>query len=106
MFIPHIGRKKFSVNQTLHGRNMLIAEYLWLAYLDSLPPDEKAYYENLPKGAEPDHPMRRGRKQVSSHIQVLKNIFKYHKCCKWLARKVFAFSVAFLPSSPTWLSLG
>lgn len=58
MFIPHIGRKKFSVGQQLYGRNMLISEYLRLTNCD-----------------------QRGRKQVSSHIQVLKNIFKYHKYC-------------------------
>lgn len=57
-----------------HGRNMLICEYLWLAYCVSLPP-----------GAKPDKLMRRERKQVSSHIQVLKNFFTFHRCCECIA---------------------
>jgi transcriptional enhancer factor len=71
LLIPHIGRKKFSVRQSLFGRNMLIGEYLWLAYCATVPP-----------GVEPDESMKRERKQVSSHIQVLKNIFKHNKYCK------------------------
>ncbi|KAK0631799.1 hypothetical protein B0T14DRAFT_468014 [Immersiella caudata] len=70
LLIPHIGRKKFSVMEQLYGRNMLLGEYLWLAYCATVPP-----------GLEPDETVRRGRKQVSSHIQVLKNIFKHHKYC-------------------------
>jgi len=50
---------------------MLLGEYLWLAYCAS-----------LPLGVEPDPVMSRERKQVSSHIQVLKNIFKNHRCCR------------------------
>jgi transcriptional enhancer factor len=53
------------------GRNELIKEYLWIAYSQSLPP-----------GAEKDPGMKRGRKQVSSHIQVLKNFFTHHRCCE------------------------
>lgn len=68
LLIPHIGRKKYTVRGELCGRNMLLGKYLWLSYCASCP--------------EPDQNMFRGRKQVSSHIQVLKNIFKHHRCCK------------------------
>ncbi|KAK3695058.1 hypothetical protein B0T22DRAFT_438090 [Podospora appendiculata] len=67
LLVPPMGRKKFSMRGHPYGRNMLIAEYLWVAYCASLPPD-----------MEPDERMRRGRKQVSSHIQVLKNFFRHH----------------------------
>jgi hypothetical protein len=52
------------------GRNMLIQRYLWVSYCQTLPP-----------GVKGDESMRRGRKQVSSHIQVLKNFFTHHRCC-------------------------
>jgi hypothetical protein len=72
LLIPQLGRKKYSINGERYGRNMLIGKYLWLAYCLSLPP-----------GVEPDEEnMRRGRKQVSSHIQVLKGFFSFHRCCK------------------------
>lgn len=71
LLIPQMGRKKYAMRGQLHGRNMLISEYLWVAYCLSLPP-----------GAKPDRKMARGRKQVSSHIQVLKNFFIHHRCCK------------------------
>ncbi|KAK0123119.1 hypothetical protein ONS96_010124 [Cadophora gregata f. sp. sojae] len=67
MYLPKMGRRKFSYEGKPHGRNELIRVYLWLAYLESLPP-----------GARPDESMRRTRKQVSSHIQVLKGFFKGH----------------------------
>lgn len=54
-----------------HGRNMLLMHYLWVSYLESLPP-----------GVVPDKLMERSRKQVSSHIQVLKNMFKSMRFCK------------------------
>ena len=66
-----MARKKYSMGGKLHGRNMLIMEYLWLRYLASLAP-----------GEQPDINMKRGRKQNSSHIQVLKGFFKFHRCCK------------------------
>lgn len=69
LLIPQMGRKKYAMRGQLHGRNMLISEYLWVAYCLSLPP-----------GAKPDRKMARGRKQVSSHIQVLKNFFIHHRC--------------------------
>ena len=62
--------KDFPIPPT-HGRNELIKEYLWLAYLESLPP-----------GVRPDESMRRTTKQVSSHIQVLKAFLRDHPACK------------------------
>ncbi|KAK4193444.1 hypothetical protein QBC35DRAFT_469107 [Podospora australis] len=73
LLIPQIRRKKYTIKQQLYGRNMLIGEYLWIAYCQSLPP-----------GVEPDTLMERGRKQVSSHIQVLKNFFKNNRCFHFL----------------------
>lgn len=69
--IPRMGRRKYSYRGKPHGRNELISEYLWIAYLESLQP-----------GRPPDPTMARGRKQVSSHIQVLKTFFKEHPACK------------------------
>jgi transcriptional enhancer factor len=69
--IPAMGRQKFSYRGKLHGRNELIKEYLWIAYLES-----------LPAGQPPDPTMARTRKQVSSHIQVLKAFFKLHAACE------------------------
>ncbi|KAK4238285.1 hypothetical protein C8A03DRAFT_43929 [Achaetomium macrosporum] len=69
LLIPQMRRKKYTMKQTQYGRNMLIGEYLWIAYCQSLPP-----------GVEPDPQMMRERKKVSSHIQVLKNFFSNHRC--------------------------
>lgn len=71
LLIPQMRRKKYTMKQTQYGRNMLIGEYLWIAYCQTLAP-----------GEEPDPTMVRGRKKVSSHIQVLKNFFTNHRCCK------------------------
>lgn len=72
LLIPQqMGKRKYTMRSKLWGRNMLIAEFLWIAYCASLPP-----------GTEPDPKMKRKRKQVSSHIQVLKNFFLNHRCCK------------------------
>ncbi|PQE03320.1 transcription factor protein [Rutstroemia sp. NJR-2017a BBW] len=64
---PQMGRRKFSIKNKPHGRNELIREYLWLAYLDTLAP-----------GEPPDPLMMRSRKQVSSHIQVVKGFLRGH----------------------------
>jgi transcriptional enhancer factor len=66
-----MGQRKFSFGGKPHGRNELIREYLWLVYNESLAP-----------GQYPDEAMRRTRKQVSSHIQVLKGFMKEHPACK------------------------
>jgi transcriptional enhancer factor len=71
--IPKLGRKKFNISGKPHGRNELISLYLWLAHLESLAPGEK-----------PDESKRRGRKQVSSHIQVLKNFMRGEPYCKYI----------------------
>ncbi|KAG4431133.1 hypothetical protein IFR05_013382 [Cadophora sp. M221] len=63
--IPPMGRRKQSCQGKLCGRNELIAVYIWNAYLATLMPGER-----------PDMSMMRTRKQVSSHIQVLKGVFK------------------------------
>lgn len=71
LIIPHMGRKKYSMQGKQFGRNMLISEYLWIAYCCSLQPGQKAE--------------ERKRKQVSSHIQVVKKMFEKHRCCKSLS---------------------
>lgn len=71
LLIPQMRRKKYAMKEALYGRNMLIGEYLWIAYCQTLPP-----------GVEPDPQMARERKKVSSHIQVLKHFFSNHRCCK------------------------
>jgi transcriptional enhancer factor len=71
ILIPRMGRCKYSYGGKLHGRNEMITRYLWIAYLQSLAP-----------GATPDPSMARTRKQVSSHIQVLKAFLKGHPASK------------------------
>src|SRR5947209_6571102 len=78
--IPAMGRRKYSYRGKQHGRNELIKEYLWIAYLQSLPP-----------GARPDPNMMRTRKQVSSHIQVLKGFLQDHPACWYSALLCNAF---------------
>ena len=67
-----MGRRKFSYKGKAHGRNELIKEYLWIAYLQTLAP-----------GQRPDPAMARTRKQVSSHIQVLKGFLRENPACKY-----------------------
>ena len=69
--MPKMGRRKFCFNGKLHGRNELISLYLWIGHCESLLPNQK-----------PDETKRRDRKQVSSHIQVLKGFMRGHPSCK------------------------
>jgi transcriptional enhancer factor len=66
-----MGRRKYSLNGKPHGRNELISLYLWIAYCESLQP-----------GVKPDVTKQRTRKQVSSHIQVLKGFMRGHPACE------------------------
>ncbi|SZF01070.1 unnamed protein product [Blumeria hordei] len=76
MDIPPMGRQKYTFNGKPHGRNELIALYIWIAYRES-----------LPSGVAPSPLMIRHRKQISSHIQVLKKYLQGHS----------AFSLIFPP---------
>lgn len=79
--LPQMQRRKYSFRGKPHGRNELITEYLWIAYMDSLPP-----------GAVPDEEMRRTRKQVSSHIQVLKGFLRDHPAREFYSLRYKAHS--------------
>ena len=69
--IPPMGRRKKFSQGKLCGRNELIAIYIWNSYLAT-----------LEIGESPCMSLKRTRKQVSSHIQVLKDVFKGEQACK------------------------
>ena len=85
MDVPNLGRRKFSYKGKPHGRNELIQEYIWLAYCQSLPPGQK-----------PDPGMIRQRKQVSSHIQVLKHFMKDTPACEYEEIHVVSHDLTYL----------
>lgn len=98
-----MGRRKFQMDHKQHGRNMIIAEYIWRRYLATLPPGtpmpSKYRNINLPDNDPLKwHPCFRWRKQVSSHMQVMKGFFKFHPCCE----SILHVSVLILAAVRVW----
>lgn len=75
--MPHMGRRKFSMGGKLHGRNMLISEYIFTICVAILGSKEIFRIDNSNDSIE-----QMGRKQVSSHMQVVKKFFEDLRCCK------------------------
>lgn len=61
----------------LHGRNMLISEYIFVICIAVLGSKEIFRIDNSNDSIE-----QMGRKQVSSHMQVVKKFFEDLRCCK------------------------
>lgn len=98
-----MGRRKYHMHGKQHGRNMLICEYIWIAWKQqTLPPGapappqytmqevkpcqckppKKPHREDEQCWVKVKHDWYRERKQVSSHIQVIKNFFRFHPACE------------------------
>lgn len=77
--MPHMGRRKFSMGGKLHGRNMLISEYIFTLCVAILGSKEIFRIDNSNDSIE-----QMGRKQVSSHMQVVKKFFEDLRCFHFL----------------------
>lgn len=77
--MPHMGRRKFSMGGKLHGRNMLISEYIFVLCVSILGSKEIFRMDNSTDSLE-----QMGRKQVSSHMQVVKKFFEDLRCFHFL----------------------
>ncbi|KAG5977704.1 hypothetical protein E4U55_006597 [Claviceps digitariae] len=75
LLMPHMGRRKFSMGGKLHGRNMLISEYIFVICVAILGSKEIFRIDNSNESIE-----QMGRKQVSSHMQVVKKFFEDLRC--------------------------
>lgn len=74
-----MGRRKFSMGGKLHGRNMLISEYIFTICVAILGSKEIFRIDNSNDSIE-----QMGRKQVSSHMQVVKKFFEDLRCFHFL----------------------
>jgi len=79
LLMPHMGRRKFSMGGKLHGRNMLISEYIFVICVQLLGSKEIFRIDNSNDSIE-----QMGRKQVSSHMQVVKKFFDDLRCFHFL----------------------
>ncbi|CAM1504296.1 Fc.00g018870.m01.CDS01 [Cosmosporella sp. VM-42] len=79
LLMPHMGRRKFSMGGKLHGRNMLISEYIFVICVEVLGSKEIFRIDNSNDSIE-----QMGRKQVSSHMQVVKKFFEDLRCFHFL----------------------
>ncbi|KAF3063188.1 Conidiophore development regulator abaA [Trichoderma lentiforme] len=79
LLMPHMGRRKFSMGGKLHGRNMLISEYIFVICVALLGSKEIFRIDNSNDSIE-----QMGRKQVSSHMQVVKKFFEDLRCFHFL----------------------
>ncbi|KAI9171748.1 Conidiophore development regulator abaA [Paramyrothecium foliicola] len=79
LLMPHMGRRKFSMGGKLHGRNMLISEYIFVICVAVLGSKEIFRIDNSNDSIE-----QMGRKQVSSHMQVVKKFFEDLRCFHFL----------------------
>ncbi|KAL6919694.1 hypothetical protein FSST1_003720 [Fusarium sambucinum] len=79
LLMPHMGRRKFSMGGKLHGRNMLISEYIFTICIAILGSKEIFRIDNSNDSIE-----QMGRKQVSSHMQVVKKFFEDLRCFHFL----------------------
>ncbi|KAK5992790.1 Conidiophore development regulator abaA [Cladobotryum mycophilum] len=79
LLMPHMGRRKFSMGGKLHGRNMLISEYIFVLCVTLLGSKEIFRIDNSNDSIE-----QMGRKQVSSHMQVVKKFFEDLRCFHFL----------------------